>query len=63
MDTNTFENWSALESRALDDRRIERERVEMREAQIDVHEWSDVIYRGDFAREYHERCTALGYKS
>ena len=41
MNESTFENWSALESKSLDDRRIERERVAMREAAIEVIEWHD----------------------
>jgi hypothetical protein len=44
MNEPTFENWSALESKSLDDRRIERERIAMREAQIEVCEW----YESDF---------------
>ena len=38
---SVFENWSATESKSLDDRRIERERVAMREAAIEVIEWHD----------------------
>lgn len=44
MTANTFEDWSAGEDRTLDARRVERERIAMSEARIEVCEW----YESDF---------------
>jgi hypothetical protein len=52
MDTRMFEDWSATEGRALDDRRVERERVAAIEAHIEVREWHDAAERAAFLREY-----------
>jgi hypothetical protein len=52
MNEYTFESWSALESKSLDDRRLERERVAAIEAHIEVREWHDAAERAAFLREY-----------
>jgi hypothetical protein len=41
MNEPTFENWSALESKSLDARRVERERIAIRESRIEVTEYLD----------------------
>ena len=49
MTANIFEDWSATEDRSLDARRIERERMQMREARIEVTEYLDAA---DLARYF-----------